>query len=89
MTLLTLTLQLSKISWLPDICRVQGSIIGTVAFPVLTVTLFAAAVALANELIGRTRWSLSIRPQHFGDLGADDDIDRNLQLTNSVGEQTP
>ncbi|KAJ7090070.1 Bestrophin, RFP-TM, chloride channel-domain-containing protein [Mycena crocata] len=39
---------LRKYSWLPDVFRVKGSIISRIFGPVLTVTLFATAVAYAN-----------------------------------------
>lgn len=45
--------QLSKISWLPDVLVLRGSIIPTVLGPVLTVTLFAASVAAASILYGK------------------------------------
>ncbi|RDB24126.1 hypothetical protein Hypma_008782 [Hypsizygus marmoreus] len=40
---------LRKYSWLPDVLRLKGSIVGRIVGPVLTVTLFAAAVAYAKE----------------------------------------
>ncbi|KAJ7109181.1 Bestrophin, RFP-TM, chloride channel-domain-containing protein [Mycena epipterygia] len=39
---------LRKYSWLPDVFRIKGSIISRIFGPVLTVTLFATAVAFAN-----------------------------------------
>ena len=45
--------QLSKISWLPDILVLRGSIIPTVIGPVLSVTIFAACIAAASLLYGR------------------------------------
>ncbi|RXK40064.1 hypothetical protein M231_02704 [Tremella mesenterica] len=45
--------RLSKISWLPDILVVQGSIIPTVIGPVLSVTLFSAGVAAAALVYGK------------------------------------
>ncbi|KAJ7694166.1 Bestrophin, RFP-TM, chloride channel-domain-containing protein [Mycena rosella] len=39
---------LRKYSWLPDVFRIKGSIISRIFGPVLTVTLFATAVAYAN-----------------------------------------
>lgn len=38
---------LRKYSWLPDVLRVKGSIIGRIIGPVLTVTIFAVLVAYA------------------------------------------
>lgn len=38
---------LRKYSWLPDVLRIKGSIIGIIVGPVLTVTIFATAVAVA------------------------------------------
>ncbi|KAG1903908.1 Bestrophin, RFP-TM, chloride channel-domain-containing protein [Suillus fuscotomentosus] len=38
---------LRKYSWLPDVLRLKGSIIGRIIGPVLTVTIFAALVAYA------------------------------------------
>ncbi|KAG0705161.1 Bestrophin, RFP-TM, chloride channel-domain-containing protein [Suillus ampliporus] len=38
---------LRKYSWLPDVLRVKGSIIGRIIGPVLTVTIFAGLVAYA------------------------------------------
>ncbi|KAJ7063119.1 Bestrophin, RFP-TM, chloride channel-domain-containing protein [Mycena amicta] len=40
---------LRKYSWLPDVFRLKGSIIGRIFGPVLTVTLFATAVAYADH----------------------------------------
>ncbi|KAJ7738477.1 Bestrophin, RFP-TM, chloride channel-domain-containing protein [Mycena maculata] len=40
---------LRKYSWLPDVFRIKGSIVGRIFGPVLTVTLFATAVAYANH----------------------------------------
>ncbi|KAJ7489902.1 Bestrophin, RFP-TM, chloride channel-domain-containing protein [Mycena galericulata] len=40
---------LRKYSWLPDVFRIKGSIITRIFGPVLTVTLFATAVAYANS----------------------------------------
>lgn len=45
--------QLSKISWLPDVLVWRGSIIPTVAGPVLSVTLFSACVAAASLMYGK------------------------------------
>ncbi|KAJ6547368.1 Bestrophin, RFP-TM, chloride channel-domain-containing protein [Mycena capillaripes] len=39
---------LRKYSWLPDVFRIKGSVISRIFGPVLTVTLFATAVAYAN-----------------------------------------
>lgn len=38
---------LRKYSWLPDVLRINGSIIGRIFGPVLTVTIFATLVAYA------------------------------------------
>ncbi|KAF9533362.1 Bestrophin, RFP-TM, chloride channel-domain-containing protein [Crepidotus variabilis] len=40
---------LRKYSWLPDVFRLNGSIIGRIIGPVLTVTLFAAGVCYASD----------------------------------------
>ncbi|KAF8638492.1 hypothetical protein AX16_010475 [Volvariella volvacea WC 439] len=40
---------LRKYSWLPDVFRIKGSIIGRIIGPVLTVTLFASGVAYVAE----------------------------------------
>ncbi|KAJ7343674.1 Bestrophin, RFP-TM, chloride channel-domain-containing protein [Mycena albidolilacea] len=40
---------LRKYSWLPDVFRIKGSVISRIFGPVLTVTLFASAVAYANQ----------------------------------------
>ncbi|KAF7338456.1 hypothetical protein MVEN_02071600 [Mycena venus] len=40
---------LRKYSWLPDVFRIKGSVIARIFGPVLTVTLFATAVAYANH----------------------------------------
>ena len=45
--------QLSKISWLPDILVLSGSIIPTVIGPVLSVTLWAGGVAVAALFYGK------------------------------------
>ncbi|KAF8803559.1 UPF0187-domain-containing protein [Phlegmacium glaucopus] len=39
---------LRKYTWLPDVFRIQGSIIGRIAGPVLTVTLFSVLVVYAS-----------------------------------------
>lgn len=44
--------RLRKYSWLPDVFRVEGSIIRKIIGPVLTVTVFAAAVATVSEVYG-------------------------------------
>ncbi|KAK7693093.1 hypothetical protein QCA50_002658 [Cerrena zonata] len=43
---------LRKYSWLPDVLRLQGSIVPRIFGPVLTVTLFATAVAYAYLIRG-------------------------------------
>ncbi|KAJ7582805.1 Bestrophin, RFP-TM, chloride channel-domain-containing protein [Mycena floridula] len=40
---------LRKYSWLPDVFRVKNSIIYRIFYPVLTVTLFATLVSVAND----------------------------------------
>jgi len=47
---------------LPDVIRVKGSIIGRIVGPVLTVTLFAAAVAYARQLGYKMMQTSSIFP---------------------------
>ncbi|KDQ06729.1 hypothetical protein BOTBODRAFT_181318 [Botryobasidium botryosum FD-172 SS1] len=42
--------ELRKYSWLPDVLRVEGSIISRIIGPVLTVTAFATAIATANQV---------------------------------------
>ncbi|KAG8897061.1 hypothetical protein FRB99_008479 [Tulasnella sp. 403] len=44
--------KLRKYSWLPDVFRLEGSIVGRIIGPVLTVTLFACGVATAKEIYG-------------------------------------
>lgn len=46
-------LQLSKISWLPDILVYSGSIMPTVLGPVLVVTAFSAVVAAVSLYWGK------------------------------------
>ncbi|KZT44138.1 UPF0187-domain-containing protein [Sistotremastrum suecicum HHB10207 ss-3] len=41
---------LRKYSWLPDVLRIEGSILGRIIGPVLTVTVFASLVAYAHHL---------------------------------------
>ncbi|KAF8061518.1 Bestrophin, RFP-TM, chloride channel-domain-containing protein [Lyophyllum atratum] len=53
---------LRRYSWLPDVLRVKGSIIGRIVGPVLTVTLFAAAVAYARHLGYQMMQTSSIFP---------------------------
>ncbi|KAF6764906.1 Bestrophin, RFP-TM, chloride channel-domain-containing protein [Ephemerocybe angulata] len=53
---------LRKYSWLPDVLRVKGSIIGRIIGPVLTVTCFAAAVAYASTKGYTVVWTNSIVP---------------------------
>ncbi|KAG8891956.1 hypothetical protein FRB99_003217, partial [Tulasnella sp. 403] len=43
---------LRKYSWLPDVLRVDGSVIGRIIGPVLTVTIFSTGIAAANEIYG-------------------------------------
>lgn len=42
--------KLRKYSWLPDVLRIEGSIIRRVVGPVLTVTLFALGVVVTSEV---------------------------------------
>ncbi|KAG8977873.1 hypothetical protein FRC05_000401 [Tulasnella sp. 425] len=42
--------KLRKYSWLPDVLRIEGSIIRRIVGPVLTVTLFAGCVAVSSEI---------------------------------------
>lgn len=42
--------KLRKYSWLPDVLRIEGSIIRRIVGPVLTVTLFAGCVAVSSEV---------------------------------------
>ncbi|KAG8919029.1 hypothetical protein FRC01_001517 [Tulasnella sp. 417] len=42
--------KLRKYSWLPDVLRIEGSIIRRVVGPVFTVTLFAAGVVVCSEV---------------------------------------
>ncbi len=44
--------QLSQVSWIPDVLRIRGSIIPSVVGPVFFVTLWAAAVATAQMIVG-------------------------------------
>ncbi|KAG1756294.1 UPF0187-domain-containing protein [Suillus paluster] len=53
---------LRKYSWLPDVLRVKGSIIGRIIGPVLTVTIFAALVAYAWSKGKRVALTNSVVP---------------------------
>ncbi|KAJ7285647.1 Bestrophin, RFP-TM, chloride channel-domain-containing protein [Mycena rebaudengoi] len=53
---------LRKYSWLPDVLRIKGSIIKRIFGPVLTVTLFATAVAYADYRGYRIQLTNSIVP---------------------------
>ncbi|KIO20228.1 hypothetical protein M407DRAFT_139882 [Tulasnella calospora MUT 4182] len=44
--------KLRKYSWLPDVLRIEGSVIGRIWGPVLTVTIFSVGVAVAEEIYG-------------------------------------
>ncbi|KIO20221.1 hypothetical protein M407DRAFT_81841 [Tulasnella calospora MUT 4182] len=44
--------KLRKYSWLPDVLRIEGSIIRRIVGPVLTVTLFAGSVVVCSEVYG-------------------------------------
>ncbi|KAG8953968.1 hypothetical protein FRC04_000952 [Tulasnella sp. 424] len=55
--------KLRKYSWLPDVLRIEGSVIGRIWGPVLTVTLFSVGVAVAEEIYGyETSLSNSVVP---------------------------
>lgn len=53
---------LRKYSWLPDVLRIKGSIISRIIGPVITVSLFAAAVAYASTCGYTVVWTNSIVP---------------------------
>lgn len=53
---------LRKYSWLPDVLRLKGSIINRIIGPVLTVTLFAIAVAYSSTKGYTVVWTNSIVP---------------------------
>ncbi|KAF5386722.1 hypothetical protein D9615_001835 [Tricholomella constricta] len=53
---------LRKYSWLPDVFRLKGSIVGRIVGPVLTITLFAALIAYAKECGYRMVQTNSIVP---------------------------